>query len=129
MGNHSRNYSTLYGIAKFKQTMKFTIQLTATNTGLDYGIIKQVVFDAPDAISAYDKHSKVLGEYLGKEKRENGFTGCFIGHSLKLTEEGEYSFKITSLQFDRSNHHIFKLDALEWCDENGKIHKGDPRKV
>ena len=106
--------------------MQFTIQITARNLGVDYGIIKQIVFNSPDAVGAYDKHSDVLAKYLSGEKSKNGFTGCFIGHCLKLYDEGEISFNLNSSQFEITND-VFKPELIGWTDASGKTIKGNPR--
>lgn len=107
--------------------MKFTSQLTASNVGLDYGIVKQVVFDVPDATAAYKKHDDIIGEYLGNHKTKNGFAGCFIGHSLKLYDGGDFSFEMTKDDFKKGED-TYKLDVVGWYDEDGKFHVGDPKK-
>ncbi|MEO0901981.1 MAG: hypothetical protein AAFY00_08130 [Bacteroidota bacterium] len=106
--------------------MKFTVKLTAENVSLKYGIVKQVVFDVPDATAAYKKHGEILGDYLGNRKSNNGFTGCFIGHCLELWDGVEFEFELTREDF-RPSDGLHKLEVTRWRDRNGKLQTGDPR--
>jgi len=71
--------------------MIFTIQLTASYKSVELGIIKQINVKVDDVKKAYEFQKITLDSFLKNEKTELGFTGAFIGYTLKIFE-GEIEF-------------------------------------
>ena len=77
--------------------LKFTGQFTASTKSKNYGVVKQIVFSFKEptadgiTLDARNVFNNYLDEFEEEEKDELGFSGCFIGYSLKPWN-GEFEF-------------------------------------